>query len=80
MDIVRIFAKLSQGQQHHLNRAMRALLNFAEIKGVNAAYLKALRKAIPQDIVGVDRVPVEGEVLEPLRRLKLEVRCESGDV
>jgi len=70
MDIIRIFAKLSQGQQHHLNRAMRALLNFAEIKGVNASYLNALRKAIPQDIVGVDlRVPVEGEILESLRRL-----------
>jgi intergrase/recombinase len=70
MDIVSIFAKLTQGQQHNLNRAIRALLNFMELKGVDNAYLNALRKAIPQDIVGVDlKVPVESEILNSLRLL-----------
>jgi len=70
MDIIRIFAKLSQGQQHNLNRAMRAFLNFLELKGVDNSYLNSLRKAIPQDIVGVDlKFPVESEILDSLRRL-----------
>ena len=72
MDIVRIFAKLSQGQQHNLNRAMRAFLNFQELKGVAPDYLNALRKAIPQDCVGVDlKVPMESEILASLRRLNV---------
>jgi len=70
MDVVRIFAKLSQGQQHNLNRAIRALFNFLELKGIEKTYLDSLRKAIPQDITGVDlRVPVESEILDSLRRL-----------
>jgi hypothetical protein len=36
MDVVRIFSKLSVGQQHNLSRALRTFLNFAELKGVRA--------------------------------------------
>jgi hypothetical protein len=34
MDVVRIFSKLSVGQQHNLSRAFRTFINFAELKGV----------------------------------------------
>jgi hypothetical protein len=49
MDVIRIFSKLTAGQQHNLNRAIRNFLNFHELRGVNANYLNTLRKAIPQD-------------------------------
>ncbi len=70
MDIVRIFAKLSQGQQYNLNRAVRNFLNSMELKGVNQDYLSSLSKAIPQDIVGCDlNTPLESEILSSLRKL-----------
>ena len=70
MDLMRIFAKLTQGQAHHLNRGIRNLLNFMELKGVNPDYLNALRKAIPQDITGYDlNVPSESEIASSLRML-----------
>jgi len=70
MDIVRIFSGLTQGQQHNMNRAVRALFNFLEIKGIGAEYLNAFRKAIPADVTGVDlRVPSELEISVSLRKL-----------
>jgi intergrase/recombinase len=71
MDVVKIFAKLTQGQQHNLNRAIRAFLNYQEMKGVEPTLLTALRKAIPQDSVGVDlKIPVESEILTTLGKFK----------
>jgi len=70
MDIVRMFSTLTVGQQHNLNRGMRAFLNFSELKGVNSDYLNLLRKAIPQDNVGVDLyVPVESDIQASLTKL-----------
>jgi intergrase/recombinase len=70
MDVVRIFAKLTQGQQHNLNRALRAFLNFAELKGVDSNYLNSLRKGIPQDVIGCDLyVPTEAEILASLSKM-----------
>jgi hypothetical protein len=60
MNFVRIFGKLSSGQQHNLNRGLRNFLNFSELKGSDPTYLNTLRKAIPQDITGCDlKVPLE---------------------
>ena len=71
MDVIRIFSKLSVGQQHNLSRALRTFLNFAELKGVSVDYLNSLRKAIPKDRVGADlNVPTESEVLASLSKLK----------
>jgi intergrase/recombinase len=70
MDVVRIFSKLSVGQQHNLSRALRTFLNFAELKGVSVDYLNSLRKAIPKDRVGADlNVPTESEILASLSKL-----------
>jgi intergrase/recombinase len=70
MDIVKISAKLTDGQKHNLNRALSALFRFYELKGVDAGYLGALRKAIPKDNVGVDlNVPTETEILGNLAKL-----------
>ncbi len=70
MDIVRIFSPLSRGQRHNLNRAVRLLINFYEIKGFNRDYLNTLRKAIPKDKTGVDlRVPSEQKISDSLSHL-----------
>jgi intergrase/recombinase len=72
MDIVRTCVNLTDGQKHNLNRALGALFRFYELKGVNANYLAALRKAIPKDNVGVDLyVPTEAEIVESLTKLKV---------
>jgi intergrase/recombinase len=71
MDVVRIFSKLSVGQQHNLSRALRKFLNFAELKGVSVESLNSLRKAIPKDRIGADlNVPTESEILASLSKLK----------
>jgi intergrase/recombinase len=55
-----------------LNRALRVLFNFYEIEGIPEGYLNALRKAIPQDNIGVDlRIPTEQEIIDSLRRLRM---------
>ena len=69
-DIMKIFSPLTLGQQHNLNRALRVLFNFYEVKGVSKDYLNALRKAIPKDRTGVDlKIPSEQEILNSLRKL-----------
>jgi len=70
MDIIRISAKLSSGQQHNLNRALSAILKFYEIKGYNLQFLNSLRKAIPKDNIGIDlNIPTEEAISESLRKL-----------
>jgi intergrase/recombinase len=70
MDVVRISAKLTSGQQHNLNRALSALLSFYEIKGCNPDFINALRKAIPKDNIGVDlNIPAEQEIAASLCKL-----------
>jgi len=70
MDVITVFNPLSFGQQHQLNRALRALFNFCEIMGYSKAWLDSLRKAIPKDKIGVDLwVPEEDLILDNLRRL-----------
>jgi len=70
MDVIRIFNGLSVGQQHHLNRALRALFNFAEIMGYSKAWLDSLRAAIPKDRIGIDlRVPEPDEILRSMRKV-----------
>jgi len=64
MDVMRLFNGLSNGQQHHLNRRLKALFNFAEIMGFDKRWLTGLRKAISKDPIGIDlRIPEESEVL-----------------
>jgi len=61
--IIRAFNGLSTGQQHHLNRALRALFNYLEIVGYGKDWLDRLRKAIPKDQTGIDlRVPEEPQI------------------
>jgi len=68
MDVIKLFKGLSHGQQHNLNRAVRALFNFyEEAYGVPENYLNALRKAIPQEVIGADlKVPTAHEILKSL--------------
>ncbi len=70
MDIVKICANLTNGQNHNINRALSALFRFYELKGVDIGYLAVLRKAIPKDNVGVDlNVPIESEILSILSKI-----------
>jgi intergrase/recombinase len=70
MDIVKVCVSLTDGQKHNLNRALSALFRFYELKGVDAGYLGALRKAIPKDNIGVDlNVPIESEILANLKKV-----------
>jgi len=79
MDVIRIFSKLTAGQAHNLNRALRNFLNFHELMGVNTGFLSALRKAIPQDTRGYDlNVPDENQIIKSLKALNhapLKYRC-----
>jgi len=70
IDVMRIFNGLSVGQQHHLNRSLRAFFNFLEIMGFEKEWLDGLRKAIPKDQMGIDlRIPEEEEILDGLREV-----------
>jgi len=70
MEVITLFNPLSIGQQHHLNRALRALFNFCEIIGFDKTYLDTLRKAIPKDQIGIDlKVPEEIEIFASIKRL-----------
>jgi len=70
MDVIRLFSGLSVGQQHHLNRALRAFFNFLEMMGVEKAWLDGLRKAIPKDQIGIDvKVPDEQAIKRDLARI-----------
>jgi len=69
-DVLGLFSGLSVGQQHHLNRALRALFNYLEILGWDKVLLDSLRKAIPKDKIGIDlHVPKAEEIMESLKRL-----------
>ena len=71
MDIIRVFNGLSAGRQHQLNRALRALFNYAEIMGSHKDRLDPLRKAIPKDKIGIDlRIPSEDEIRRDLSKIK----------
>jgi len=71
-DVMRIFADLSAGQQHQLNRGMRAWFNYLQMtQQASEEFLNALRKAIPKDQTGVDvNVPDEKDILNSLRLMK----------
>jgi intergrase/recombinase len=69
---MRIFGGLTVGQQHHLNRAMRAWFKFLELSLRAPNYwLNVFRKAIPKDEMGVDlKVPAEEEIVSDLGKLQ----------
>jgi intergrase/recombinase len=70
MEVIRLFNGLSVGQQHHLNRALRAFFNFLEVMGFDKSWLDGLRKAIPKDRIGIDiKVPEEQAIIEDLSRI-----------
>jgi len=70
-DVLRVFNGLSAGQQHHLNRALRALFNYAEIMGSGKGWLDSMRKAIPKDKIGIDlRIPSEDEIKGGLSKIE----------
>jgi intergrase/recombinase len=79
MDVVRIFAKLSSGQQHNLSRGLRNFFNFSELKGSDPTYLNTLRKAIPKDITNCDlKVPLKSEILASVRKLgKIPIKYQA---
>jgi len=68
IDVMTLFSPLTIGQQHHLNRALRALFNFCEIMGFDRAWLDGLRKAIPKDQIGIDlKVPEEEDIFHSIQ-------------
>jgi len=70
MDVVRVFAPLSRGQQHNLDRGLRALFNFLEAQGYPKVFLDAFRKNIPRVEGGIDlKVPSEERVMDSLRKM-----------
>jgi intergrase/recombinase len=69
LDVVKAFAGLTNGQQHCLNRAVKAFLNFLELMGYSEDWLDSLRRAVPKDEIGADlRIPSEEEVAVSLRQ------------
>jgi len=69
-DLLRMFAKLTVGQQHNLNRAIRNLFNFIQGQGYPEGYLNLLRKAIPKEHIGVDvKVPEECDIVKSIKML-----------
>jgi intergrase/recombinase len=79
MDVMRSFSNLSAGQAHHLNRALRAFINFLEILGFDNAWLNSLRKAIPRDRMGIDiRIPEAQVIKEDLLKIsKLPLQYQA---
>jgi len=70
LDVMEIFRNLSPGQIHHLDRALRALLNFCLSLGYPEEWIIRLKRAIPKDPEFIDlRIPEENEVLESLRKI-----------
>jgi intergrase/recombinase len=68
MDVVKLFAGLSDGQRHNLNRAVKALFNFYEVTGVDERFLRSLRKAVPKDVIGFDvNVPSVEQIVASLK-------------
>ena len=88
-DVMRMFNGLSAGQQHNLNRAIRAFFNYLEALGYNEGWLNWLKKAVPKDRTGVDlHVPEPNEVVRsllwlssiPLKYQALWSLCLDGGV
>ena len=71
-DVMRLFSGLSRGQAHHLDRALRALLNYyRDILCYPEHYIKSLKRAIPRVRVNVDiNVPDETEVYDSLVKIR----------
>ena len=70
MDVIRLFNGLSVGQQHHLNRSLRAFFNFLKIMGTDKSWLGGLRRTIPRDQIGIDiKVPEEQAVRVDLSKI-----------
>jgi intergrase/recombinase len=69
-DVIRVFAPLSEGQKHHLIKALRAWFKYLELSGrAERSFLDALRGAIPKDPIGIDvAVPEEARILSDLKR------------
>ena len=78
-DVMGVFAKLTVGQQHHLNRAMRAWFKCLELSGLAAVeQLDPLRKVIPKDPVMIDtNVPEDWLISYGAFRI-LNAACCSG--
>jgi len=71
MDVINAFHGLTEGQQHNLDRGVRALFNFYEDMGIDEDYLNAFRKVIPPEQEFVDlKVPEEQDILDSLRRVQ----------
>ncbi|MEM1673442.1 MAG: integrase [Candidatus Bathyarchaeia archaeon] len=70
-DIIKVFNQCERGR-HHLERALRALLNYYEAaEGFDPELLNRLRAAIPKVKVGVDLREVdEDRILETFRALR----------
>jgi intergrase/recombinase len=72
-DIIEVFAPLTTGQAHHLNRALRVFFNYLEVaKHYPEDWLDDLRRALPKDALrgAVDlNIPSEVDVVESLKRL-----------
>ena len=70
MDVIRLFSKLTVGQQHNMIRSVRSLFNFLEVTGWSERWLDAMRKAIPKDQTNIDvNVPPEDQIVADLRRI-----------
>jgi hypothetical protein len=68
MDVVRIFSRLTDGQQHNLSRGLRNLFNFLEAQGFDEGYLCVLRKEILKDNCGfVVNIPSQESVYRVCR-------------
>lgn len=73
MDMVRIFSGVTSGQQHNLIPAVRALLNFANLKGYDKTWIDALKQAIPKDEERIDlKVPLDEQIVTSLRLMEEE--------
>lgn len=70
MDVVRIFSRLTDGQQYNLSRGPRSLFNFLEYQGFDRGYRDVLRKNIPKDDGGFDaNIPSEESVIASLQMM-----------
>jgi len=69
-ECVDLFDGLSPGQQHNLDRAVRAFFRFYEVFGVSREYLDGLRRAIPKEVEFVDlKILSEEQIVSSLGRL-----------
>ena len=76
MDLVRMFADLTNSQKRHLKNGLRSLFKFYEVQGlIPSYYLDILRKNLPRTPIGIDlRVPSDREIIKSLETLKTKSR------